>query len=62
MPAPTTEEVQAVESIRPDDDDVESGNNKHGKVYASDPNIVSVDNSVRARLRRALSTHRFQAS
>lgn len=31
-------------------------------IYGSDTNIVRTDNGYRARLRRALSTHRFQVS
>ena len=47
-----------------DDDDIEAGRGakltRDNKIYASDSNFVATDKSVRARLRRALSTHRFQ--
>lgn len=57
LPLPTTEDDA-------DPADLETGGDRMAhshKVYASDPNLaISVDNSVRARIRRAMSTHRFQ--
>lgn len=38
----------------------QSGHSRLAKFYSSDPNLVSTDNSIRARLRRAMNTHRFQ--
>ncbi len=42
-------------------DDVSKTVVHHTTLYASDPNLTTApDNSARARLRRLLSTHRFQ--
>lgn len=47
-----------------DDHDTEASKTAaHTNIYASDPNLtMAPDNSARARLRRILSTHRFQVN